>query len=67
MQKCWAELCCCDYLQLFWPKVVARKWLNISTKESDYSADTEDESIIASDSDTDGKQLHYYINNWIFG
>ncbi|CAM8973189.1 unnamed protein product [Rhodiola kirilowii] len=52
-EKCWAELCCCDYLQLFWPRVVARKWLNISALESDYSADTDDEDITASDSDTD--------------
>lgn len=37
--------------ELFWPKVIARKWLNISAKESDYSADTEDDSPIDSDVD----------------
>lgn len=41
----WAEICCfgCTCLQLFWPKVVMRKWLNISAKESDYSADTDND------------------------
>ncbi|KAI8531587.1 hypothetical protein RHMOL_Rhmol11G0147900 [Rhododendron molle] len=34
--------------QLFWPKVVMRKWLNISAKDSDYSADTDTD-----DSDTE--------------
>ncbi|KAK9943731.1 hypothetical protein M0R45_009331 [Rubus argutus] len=29
--------------ELFWPRVVMRKWLNISAEESDYSADTSDE------------------------
>ncbi|KAG5525347.1 hypothetical protein RHGRI_031877 [Rhododendron griersonianum] len=36
--------------QLFWPKVVMRKWLNISAKESDYSADTDTD-----DSDPEGQ------------
>ncbi|XP_038884522.1 type IV inositol polyphosphate 5-phosphatase 3-like isoform X6 [Benincasa hispida] len=40
--------------QLFWPRVVLRKWLNISAKESDYSADTEDdEDVNSSDSETE--------------
>ncbi|XP_021690551.2 type IV inositol polyphosphate 5-phosphatase 3 isoform X2 [Hevea brasiliensis] len=38
--KSWAENCC-SCLQLFWPRVVMRKWLNISARESDYSADTD--------------------------
>ncbi|KAK3426173.1 hypothetical protein EUGRSUZ_F02685 [Eucalyptus grandis] len=29
--------------ELFWPRVVVRKWLNISAKDSDYSADSDDE------------------------
>lgn len=29
--------------ELFWPKFVFRKWLNISAKNSDYSADTDDD------------------------
>ncbi|RAL40649.1 hypothetical protein DM860_006719 [Cuscuta australis] len=37
--------------ELFWPRVVMRKWLNISNKGSDYSADSESE--LASDSDCD--------------
>ncbi|XP_057504585.1 type IV inositol polyphosphate 5-phosphatase 3-like isoform X1 [Actinidia eriantha] len=36
--------------QLFWPKVVVRKWLNLSAKEFDYSADT-DSDCSGSDSD----------------
>lgn len=38
-------MCCldCSLLQLFWGRVVLRKWLNISAKESDYSADTDDD------------------------
>lgn len=57
MQRTWAEICCfgCSCLQLFWPRVVLRKWLNISAKESDYSADTEDdEDVNSSDSETEG-------------
>ncbi|XP_027095043.1 type IV inositol polyphosphate 5-phosphatase 3 isoform X1 [Coffea arabica] len=45
-QRGWAEILCfgCTCLQLFWGRVVMRKWLNIPTKESDYSADTESDS-----------------------
>ncbi|RWW14470.1 hypothetical protein GW17_00021759 [Ensete ventricosum] len=43
LQRSWAELCCfgCTCLQL-WPKIVLRKWLNISSRESDFSADEGD-------------------------
>ncbi|KAK6938233.1 hypothetical protein RJ641_031741, partial [Dillenia turbinata] len=53
LQKSWAELCCfdCSCLQHFWPRVVMRKWLNISAKDSDFSADTDDEDENGSDSD----------------
>ncbi|KAL6962546.1 Type I inositol 1,4,5-trisphosphate 5-phosphatase, partial [Sarracenia purpurea var. burkii] len=46
-EKSWAEICCfgCTCLQLFWPKVIMRKWLNISERESDYSADTDDNDL----------------------
>ncbi|WCJ43296.1 inositol polyphosphate 5-phosphatase I [Euphorbia peplus] len=40
-------------LELFWPRVVMRKLLNINTKDSDYSADTDsddDNDSVASDS-----------------
>ncbi|XP_059279949.1 type IV inositol polyphosphate 5-phosphatase 3 isoform X2 [Lycium ferocissimum] len=37
--------------QLFWPRVVMRKWLNISAKDSDYSADPDSDSNSGSDSD----------------
>lgn len=54
-RKC-AEICCLDFylLQLFWARVVLRKWLNIATKDSDYSADTDDEEEIGSSSDEEG-------------
>ncbi|KAL1357783.1 hypothetical protein HN51_009653 [Arachis hypogaea] len=41
----WAELCCLGWscIQLFWGRVVLRKWLNMGTNESDYSADPEDD------------------------
>lgn len=59
LQRSWAEICCfgCSCLQLFWPRVVVRKWLNISTKESDYSADSDDDGddYAESDSDTEGE------------
>ncbi|KAK6940070.1 hypothetical protein RJ641_029601 [Dillenia turbinata] len=54
-RRSWAELCCFDWscLQLFWPRAVMRKWLNISAKDSDFSADTDDEDEIGSDSDNE--------------
>ncbi|PIN02839.1 Inositol polyphosphate 5-phosphatase [Handroanthus impetiginosus] len=47
----WAEILCfaCTCLQLSWRRVVVRKWFNISTNDSDYSADSES----GSDSDSD--------------
>ena len=56
LQRSWAELCClgCTCLQAFWPRIVMRKWLNISARESDYSADTEEEDSNSGDSDTEG-------------
>ncbi|KAK4801796.1 hypothetical protein SAY86_022283 [Trapa natans] len=45
--------------ELFWARVVMRKWLNISTKASDYSADTEDdEEDLLSDSDAEECEQH---------
>lgn len=40
LQWSWTELSCldCACLQL-WPKIVLKKWLNISSRESDFSAD----------------------------
>ncbi|XP_019258657.1 PREDICTED: type IV inositol polyphosphate 5-phosphatase 3 isoform X3 [Nicotiana attenuata] len=37
--------------QLFWPRVVMRKWLHISAKDSDYSADPDSDSGSGSDSE----------------
>ncbi|KAI3672366.1 hypothetical protein L6452_38452 [Arctium lappa] len=48
-ERSWVEKCLdCTCLELFWPTVVTRKWLNISTNTSDYSADSDD------DDDPDG-------------
>ena len=45
--------------------MVLRKWLNISAKESDYSADTEDdEDLNSSDSDTEGDVSLYSSNSF---
>ncbi|KAJ9675485.1 hypothetical protein PVL29_024419 [Vitis rotundifolia] len=54
-ERSWAELCClgCTCLQAFWPRIVMRKWLNISARESDYSADTEEDDSDSGDSDTE--------------
>ncbi|KAL2519869.1 Type I inositol 1 [Forsythia ovata] len=48
----WAEKLCfgCTCLQLFWGRVVMRKWLNLTTNNSDYSADSDSDSDSASDS-----------------
>ncbi|CAN1235238.1 Type IV inositol polyphosphate 5-phosphatase 3, partial [Linum perenne] len=43
--------------QLFWPRLVVRKWLNIAAKESDYSADTESDCS----SSTDGGGSDYAL------
>ncbi|KAJ6920311.1 type IV inositol polyphosphate 5-phosphatase 3-like isoform X1 [Populus alba x Populus x berolinensis] len=54
-----AETCCSlGYwcIQLFWPRVVVRKWLNISSKDSDYSADSEDD-YASSDSASDTSEF----------
>ncbi|XP_022767988.1 type IV inositol polyphosphate 5-phosphatase 3-like isoform X2 [Durio zibethinus] len=54
-ERSWAEICCfgCSCLQLFWPRVVMRKLLNITPRDSDYSADTDDEDDTGSDSETE--------------
>lgn len=51
LQRNWAELCCCSQIQLFWARVVMRKWLNIGSNESDYSADPEDDDEFDEDDD----------------
>ncbi|KAG4195462.1 hypothetical protein ERO13_A06G111700v2 [Gossypium hirsutum] len=54
-ERSWVEICCfgCSCLQLFWPRVVMRKLLNINPRDSDYSADTDDGDDIGSDSETE--------------
>lgn len=59
LQKSWAEILCfgCTCLQLFWGRVVMRKLLNIPTKESDYSADTDSGTDTDTDLSDDGQLL----------
>lgn len=40
-----------NHQQLFWARVVMRKWLNIGSNESDYSADPEDDDEFDEDDD----------------
>ncbi|KAF3445466.1 hypothetical protein FNV43_RR10642 [Rhamnella rubrinervis] len=42
--------------ELFWPRVIMRKWFNISAKDSDYSADPEDEDD-DNDADSDVEEV----------
>ncbi|XP_023770858.1 type IV inositol polyphosphate 5-phosphatase 3 isoform X1 [Lactuca sativa] len=42
--------------EVFWPRIVIRKWLNRSGKDSDYSADPEDED---SNYDSEGEEDSY--------
>ena len=53
LQRTWAEICCFGWscIQLFWARVVLRKWLNMGTNESDYSADPEDDDDYDDDDD----------------
>lgn len=65
MQRIQAETCCCldwSYLQLFWPRVVMRKWLNISAKDSDFSADPDDDDFDDVDSDSDTQGLVWFAH-----
>lgn len=55
-RRSWPEFFCCrSCLQLFWPRVLVRKLLNLSTKDSDFSADTEDEEDLDVDTDSDNE------------
>ncbi|TKY46082.1 Type IV inositol polyphosphate 5-phosphatase 3 [Spatholobus suberectus] len=55
-QRTWAEICCLGWscIQLFWARVVMRKWLNMGSYESDYSADPDDDDP---QSDSDNEEL----------
>ncbi|KAF3588437.1 hypothetical protein F2Q69_00030120 [Brassica cretica] len=48
----WATICCSAFscLQLYWARLVIRKWLNVSSFDSDYSADTDDDRLSLSGS-----------------
>lgn len=41
----WGTICCSaiSCLQLYWTRLVIRKWFNVSSFDSDYSADTDDD------------------------
>jgi len=45
LQSNWATICCSAFscLQLYWARIVLRKWFNVSASESDYSADSDDD------------------------
>ncbi|KAL1196023.1 Type I inositol polyphosphate 5-phosphatase 1 [Cardamine amara subsp. amara] len=52
----WAKLCCSassSCLQLYWARLLFRKWFNISNTESDHIADTDDEEDDDDDSTAD--------------
>ncbi|XP_028763921.1 type IV inositol polyphosphate 5-phosphatase 3 isoform X2 [Neltuma alba] len=71
-QRTWAELCCLGWscLQLLWARVVVRKWLNIESNESDYSADPDDDDDDDDEDDPDndsgneelGRQSRFWGN-----
>ncbi|KAJ4765933.1 Type I inositol polyphosphate 5-phosphatase 1 [Rhynchospora pubera] len=44
----------CAFVQVFWPKVVLKKWLNITARDSDFSAD-EGDNESDFDEDENGK------------
>lgn len=45
LQMNWGTICCSaiSCLQLYWTRLVIRKWFNVSSFDSDYSADTDDD------------------------
>ena len=69
LQRSRAELYCLDwFVQLFWPRVVMRKWLNITTQDSDFSADEdEDEDEVEEEeeeeNDDQGQQQQQHDTN----
>jgi len=50
-----AEICClgCKFVQLLWPRVVLKKWLNLNPGSSEYCADSENEEFDYDDADSD--------------
>ncbi|KAH1059249.1 hypothetical protein AAZX31_02G074100 [Glycine max] len=63
-QRSWAEICCFGWscIQLFWARVVMRKWLNMGSYESDYSADPvddDDDSESGSDNEEWGRRSRF--------
>ena len=64
LQRSRAELYCLDWcVQLFWPRVVMRKWLNITTQDSDFSADEDEEEEEEEENDDQGQQQQHDTNN----
>lgn len=60
LQRSRAEIYCLGWwcVQFFWPKVVMRKWLNISADDSEFSADEDDyNENSSSDSDSEAEGL----------
>ncbi|KAI9098377.1 hypothetical protein K1719_025002 [Acacia pycnantha] len=50
--------------QLFWARVVVRKWLNIESNESDYSADPDEDDVDHPDNDSDDEELGRHSRFW---
>nr|GEU34294.1 type I inositol polyphosphate 5-phosphatase 1-like isoform X1 [Tanacetum cinerariifolium] len=83
LQRSWFEKCVdCTCLELFWPNPVINKLLNISSKSTDFSADSDDsvynplraESLLRRQkSETlraqfiDTKELRVSVNTWNLG
>ncbi|CAH2035262.1 unnamed protein product [Thlaspi arvense] len=46
----WTTICCSAFscIHIYWARLVLRKWFNVSSTESDYSADTDDERFTVS-------------------
>ncbi|KAF9603986.1 hypothetical protein IFM89_039340 [Coptis chinensis] len=56
-ERNWLEICCFGYscLQHFWPRVVLRKWLNITTTDTGFCADTDEGGTDNDDNDSDNE------------
>lgn len=66
LQRSRAELYCFDWcVQLFWPRVVMRKWLNITAQDSDFSADEDEDENEEEEEENDdrGQQQQHDTNN----
>lgn len=47
----------CTSLQLLWPRLVIRKWLNRETRDSDFSADERGDTETEDEDEDDGTSI----------